>query len=128
VEKRRILVIVEDEFDVRWLIRMTLLDDPRLELTGEAASAEAAIELARQDQPGLIVLDHSIEGDIMGLQAAPLLKQVAPEAKILLFSAYDLRTAAAEEPAVDAFLLKTHIDKLLSTVQQLLGLDPFDAP
>jgi DNA-binding NarL/FixJ family response regulator len=125
VDKRRILVIVEDEVDVRWLIRMTLLDDPRLELVGEAASAAEAIALARIEQPGLVVLDHSIEGDVMGLQAAPLLKQVAPEAKILLFSAYDLKAAAAAEPAVDAFLLKTQIDQLLSTVQGLLGLGPF---
>ena len=123
-EKRRILVIVEDEVDVRWLIRMTLLDDPRLELVGEAASAEAALELARENKPGLIILDHSIEGDVMGLQAAPMLKNIVPEAKILLFTAFDLHAEAEAEPAVDAFLLKTNLERLLPTVQSLLDLDP----
>lgn len=122
MDKRRVLVVVEDEADIRWLIRITLESDPRIELFGEAASATDAIELARAADPGLIVLDHSIEGDIMGLQAAPLLKQVAPHAKILMFTAYDLRAEAAREPAIDEFLLKTNLDQLLPTVQRLLDL------
>lgn len=126
MDKSRVLVIVEDEADVRWLIRLTLLEDPRLEIFGEAATARDAIELARQGQPGLIILDHSIDGDIMGLDAAPLLREAAPEAKILLFSAFDLEREAAGEPAIDEFLLKTHIDRLLPTVHHLLGLPPLD--
>jgi DNA-binding NarL/FixJ family response regulator len=124
VDKRRVLVVVEDDVDIRWLIRMTLLDDPRIELFGEASSAEQALELARTAQPGLIILDHAIEGDIMGLQAAPLLKRVAPMAKVLLFTAYDLRAQATDEQAVDAFLLKTDLPQLLPVTQQLLGLEP----
>jgi DNA-binding NarL/FixJ family response regulator len=122
--KMRVLVVVEDEVDIRLLIRMTLLDDPRIELFGEAASAREAIELARTASPGLIILDHSIEGDIMGLQAAPLLREAAPNAKILLFTAFDLSKEAAAEPSVDAFLSKAHMDRLLPTVQELLGLPP----
>jgi two-component system LytT family response regulator/two-component system response regulator LytT len=124
MDKQRILVVVEDEADIRFLIRMTLLDDPRLELFGEAASAAEAVALARTADPGLIILDHSIEGDVMGLQAAPMLKDVAPQAKILLFTAFDLAEQAVAEPAVDAFLLKTHLARLLPTVQSLLGLAP----
>jgi hypothetical protein len=60
----------------------------------------------------------------MGLQAAPLLKEVAPHAKILLFTAFDLSAQAADELAVDAFLSKTNIDRLLPVTQDLLGLAP----
>jgi two-component system, NarL family, vancomycin resistance associated response regulator VraR len=118
----KILVIVEDEEDMRMMIRAILLTDQRLEIVGEAASAAEAIEAAKSLDPGLIILDHSIEGDVMGLEAAPLLKQVAPFAKILLFSAFDLEIEAAAEPAIDAFLSKSHVRKLLPTVQQLLEL------
>jgi DNA-binding NarL/FixJ family response regulator len=118
----RILVIVEDEPDIRMMIRAILSSDKRIEVCGEAASAAEAIEAARATDPGLIVLDHSIEGDIMGVQAAPLLKQVAPNAKILLFSAFDLRAEANAEPAIDEFLSKSDVGKLLQTVQRLLGL------
>jgi hypothetical protein len=60
----------------------------------------------------------------MGLQAAPLLKEAAPATKILLFTAFDLSGQAAAEPAIDAFLSKTQIERLLPVTQALLGLQP----
>ena len=39
----------------------------------------------------------------MGLEAAPMLKEAAPHAKILLFTAFDMAHEAANEPAIDAF-------------------------
>lgn len=114
--------IVEDEPDMRLLIRLALTRDLRLQLVGEASSAAGALDLLERETPDLIVLDHSIEGDVMGLEAAPLLKAKAGGAKILLFTAYDMAGEAELEPAVDAFLRKDRIDQLLLTVQQLLGL------
>jgi len=120
----KVLVVVEDEPDMRMLISMMLGRDPRLELLGEAASAEEALEvLDAVVDPGLIVLDHGIEGDVMGLQAAPLLKAKAPGSKILLFTAFDMRREAEEEPAVDGYLRKDRITELLPTVLRMLDLD-----
>jgi hypothetical protein len=61
---------------------------------------------------------------MVGLSAAPQLKEAAPESKILLFTAYDLEAEARREPAVDAYLRKDEIGKLLPTAQRLLGLEP----
>jgi DNA-binding NarL/FixJ family response regulator len=121
--RRKVLVIVEDEADMRAVIRAMISADPRLEIVGEATNAAEAVEMARTVDPGLIILDHRIEGDVTGLQAAPMLKDVAPNAKILLFTAYDMRTAAEGEPAIDAYLRKDSIAQLLPLVQDLLGLD-----
>src|SRR5262245_45646850 len=118
----KVLVIVEDDPDMRMMVRSILSVEHRLELVGEAASAAEAIEVAKTADPGLIILDHSIEGDIMGLQAAPLLKQVAPLAKILLFTAFDMRVEAMAEPAVDGFLSKSQVRELLPTVRRMMGL------
>ncbi|MEY2570261.1 MAG: hypothetical protein QOE63_611 [Acidimicrobiaceae bacterium] len=121
-----VLAIVEDDPDLRVLIRLMIKRDDRFEVVGEAASAAAAIALleATKAEIGLIVLDHAIEGDIMGIQAAPLLKAIAPGAKIILFTAYEhLQTEAEAEPAIDAFLLKTDISKLLPLAQHLVGFD-----
>ena len=118
-----VLVVVEDDPDMRLLIRAHLSREPRIEIVGEAADAATAIELARAAQPALIVLDHSIEGDVMGLDAAPMLKKVAPTVKILLFTAYDMGAEAADEPAVDVFLPKSRIGELLPTVRTMLALD-----
>jgi two-component system, NarL family, response regulator, fimbrial Z protein, FimZ len=125
--RTKVLVTVEDEPDVRMMIRALLAQDPRLEILGEASSAEEAIELARTSEPGLIVLDHLIDGPTTGLEAAPQLKSVAPQSKILLFSAHDLRREAKQEPAVDAFLRKDQPTKLLPTALRLLGLGPLAA-
>lgn len=121
-QKVKVLVIVEDEADMRMMIRAILTSDDRLEVVGEAASAAEAIEIARTSDPGLVILDHSIEGDLMGLDAAPLIKKVAPKAKILMFSAFDLEAEAAAEPTIDAFLRKTDVRLLLPAVREMLDL------
>lgn len=120
----RILVVVEDDADIRFLIKLTLRADGRIEISGEAATAAEAVELARSEQPGLIILDHYIEGTVMGLDAVPDLKAVAPSSKILLFSSHDLSAEVARQPLVDAFLRKDRMGELLPTVQALLELAP----
>ena len=116
--------IVEDEPDMRLLIRLALTRDERMRPVGEASSAAEAIDLLSSTSPELIVLDHSIEGDVMGLEAAPLLKAKAEGAKILLFTAFDMASQAEAEPSVDGYLRKDRIDQLLPTAQRLLGLEP----
>lgn len=123
----KVFTVVEDEPDMQLLINITVGRDRRLEQLGGAASAAEALAMLDSVEPGLIILDHGLEGDMMGLQAAPLLKAKAPNAKILLFTAFDMRDEAAAEPAVDAFLRKDRFERLLPTVQQLLGLTPEDA-
>ena len=122
-DRVKVFVVVEDEPDMRMLIGLTLRRDQRLEVVGEAASAEEALAILDTFEPGLIILDHGIEGDVMGLQAAPLLKAKAPAAKILLFTAFDMQREASDEPAVDEYLRKDRIGELLATVQRMLGLN-----
>ena len=127
MERVKILVIVEDEPDMREVIKAMLMVDPRLEVVGEAESAEEAIAVAKTSDPGLIILDHNIKGSVMGVQAAPTLKEVAPKAKILLFTAFDMAKEAEAEPAIDAFLRKDKLELLVPTVVDLLELGPLSA-
>jgi CheY-like chemotaxis protein len=89
-----------------------------------AESAEAALEWsARTAGPGVIVLDHGLAGALTGLTAAQRLRELAPLAKIILFTAHaELKALADEEPAIDAFLLKTDSSQLLPLAQRLTGL------
>jgi len=121
----RILVVVEDDPDVQFLVEIVFSEDDRFSVAVLAASAEDALEMVRTTEPGIIVLDHGLAGALTGLEAAPRLKALAPNAKIILFSAHsDLRYSAADEPAIDAFLLKTDITQLLPLAQRLTGLGP----
>ena len=121
-----VLTVVEDDLDLRLLVRLKFEADPEFTLAGEASSAEEAIRVlhAGAGRVGLIVLDHSLEGTTTGLEVAPELKTICPNAKIILFTAYDsIRERAEAEPAIDAFLLKTHIERLLPLARKLVGLD-----
>ena len=121
-DRATVLLVVEDEPDMREMIKAILDTDPRIEVVGDATNAEDAIAAARTILPGLIILDHQIEGEIMGIEAAPLLKEAAPNALILLFTAFDMQDDAALEPAIDEFLSKSDVGQLLDVVQRMLGL------
>jgi DNA-binding NarL/FixJ family response regulator len=118
----RVLAVVEDSAEMGMIIRRVLTKDGRIEMAGTATTAEDAVEHARNTQPDLVILDHFIDGAVLGLAAAPLIKAVAPNTKILLFSDFDLSKESAKEPAIDSFLPKKRLSELLRTVQALLGL------
>lgn len=119
----KVLVIVEDDRDIRLLVRFQFSADPDFEVRGEAADVESGLVQATSHQPDLIILDHRLEGNVTGLEAAPQFKVVAPHTRIILFSASEeLRVPALGEPAIDAFVLKTQIDQLVPISRHLLGL------
>ena len=121
----RVLTVVEDDPDVQFLIECVFSPDSRFQVTGMASSAEDGLELARTNEPGIIVLDHGLAGTLTGIAAAPLLKNVAPQSNIILFTAdAELRRKAEAEPAIDAFLLKTESAQLLAIAQRLAGFGP----
>ncbi len=116
--------IVEDDLDLQLLVQLKFKSEPRLKFCGAASNAIEAIELVRSTNCKVLVLDHFIEGQIMGLQAAPLIKAVNPDIKIILFTSHDLATEASREPAIDAYLQKRDLNRLLPTALRLLGLEP----
>lgn len=120
----QVLVVVEDDPDVQFLVESIFSMDPRFNAADVAESAEAALEWsACTPGPGVIVLDHGLAGPLTGLAAAQRIKEAAPLAKIILFTAHaELKLLADEEPAIDAFLLKTDSTELLPLAQRLTGV------
>lgn len=120
----KVFSIVEDDIDLRGLIRMIFAKEPEFVISVETESAEEALELLRKsDDVGLIVLDHGLTGALTGLEAAPLFKELVPQAKVILFTADPtLKARAAAEPAIDRFLVKTEIQRLLPVARELCGI------
>jgi len=117
------LVVVEDDPDVQFLVETIFSMDRRFTLAGLVASAEEALESLRTSQPRIIVLDHGLSGQLTGLDAAPRIKELAPQAKIIMFTAHaDLKARADKEPAIDGFVLQTKPTQLLRLAQRLTGL------
>jgi DNA-binding NarL/FixJ family response regulator len=117
------VVIVEDDPDIQSLIATIFSMDARFSVAGLAASAEEAVEMARATEPEVIVLDDRLAGELTGVEAVPRFKEVAPQAKIILFTAHaDVRARVVSQPAIDAFLLKTETGELLPLAQQLTNM------
>ena len=116
------LVLVEDDLDMRELIRMVLRTESDLRIVGEVATADEAVGIVEREQPDLVILNHFLDADTRGLTLAPALKLAAPHVRILLFSSHDLTIDASREPAVDEFLMKQRLTSLVPTVTRLLGL------
>src|SRR2546430_11671287 len=63
-----------------------LLTQNGFSLAGEAPDGETAIELARELEPDLILLDLAMPG-MDGLQALPLLREAAPDCEVVMLTA-----------------------------------------
>ncbi len=82
------IVVVDDAPDVRTLLKTRLRLSGRLDVVGEGADGYDAVELARQHHPSLMLLDVSMPGRD-GLAALPLVLDVSPTTRVVMFSGFD---------------------------------------
>lgn len=120
------ILVVEDDLDMQYLIRENLRPDSRLKCVGDTTSALEALTLTKKLDPVLVILDHKLEGEIMGLQAAPKIKSISPKIRIILFTVLELSYEANSEPAIDLYLPKSGLEKLLGFTQKILNLQPIN--
>jgi DNA-binding NarL/FixJ family response regulator len=76
---------VDDNSAVRSLVRRLFELEPDFEISGEAENGRDAVEKAENLKPDLIILDLSMPV-MTGLDAAPLLRKLLPNARIILFT------------------------------------------
>ena len=82
------VLLVEDHVVVRAGLRMLLESWPRLMVVGEAGDRDAALRLAAEQQPHIILLDLDLGAD-NGLDFLPQLLDRAPAAHVLLLTGVD---------------------------------------
>jgi DNA-binding NarL/FixJ family response regulator len=87
--KKRVL-LVDDNSAVRSLVRRLFELEPDFEISGEAENGRDAVEKAENLKPDLIILDLSMPV-MTGLDAAPLLRKLLPNARIILFTVQEGR-------------------------------------
>lgn len=114
------VLVVDDDPVVRRAVQALLDPDPSLAVVAAVESAEEAIDAVRGVDVDLVVLDDVLAGELTGQEAAPLLKRIDPELKIVLFSIK--ADAVPESDFIDAFVSKSNVDMLVSTVRLVLGL------
>lgn len=82
------LLIVDDHPVFRQGLRDVLETDPRMEVVGEAADGEIAVELAEKLAPEVILMDINLP-TINGLQVTRRIKGRLPDTKIVMITGYD---------------------------------------
>lgn len=81
------IILVDDHAVVRAGFKMLLTTVGTIDVIGEAARGEQAIQLYQELQPDMVVMDLSMPG-IGGLESIRRIVQRDPEALILVFSVY----------------------------------------
>lgn len=116
-------LVVDDSSEIRLVLKLALDLDGRFEVVGEAGDGEQAIAVARDVQPDLVVLDRHMP-KLDGLGALPGIREVAPGATVVLFTAYadnETRHAAMSAGAAAVREKVTVDDALLDDLAGLLA-------
>jgi CheY-like chemotaxis protein len=79
------VLIVDDDEELRQLIRLLLESEPGVAIIAEAANGLSAIELAIANHPDLILMDVNMPV-LDGLLATRILRSVLPESRIVVIS------------------------------------------
>lgn len=103
------VLIVEDHPVLRGVIRLACEHAPELEVAGEVADGESALEACRTERPDVVVLDLTLPGKVQGLDLARQVRAEKLPVRILVLTGRTDERALFESVAagVDGYLEKT---------------------
>jgi len=116
------ILIIDDNTPIRFLMR-SFIEQAGHIVCGEAQGGIEGIELARQTQPDLILLDL-VMPTMSGIETASVLKSILPDTPIILFTLHQdiINKELAATMGADMVVNKTEgIPKLAESVKLLLG-------
>ena len=83
------ILLVDDHLVVRSGLRALLGTQPDLEVVGEAASGEEAVEQVQEHSPAVVVMDLAMGAGMDGIEAIRRIRQRDISQAILVFTTYD---------------------------------------
>lgn len=101
-------VLLCDDVDAfRDLMRSLLVEEPGIEIVGEAGDGRTGIDAAARLEPDVMLLDLSMP-DIDGLAAIPVLRERVPGCAIIALSGFgaDRMEATVREAGASAYVEK----------------------
>jgi DNA-binding NarL/FixJ family response regulator len=117
------VLVVDDHPIVRDGLLAVLGDQPDLEIVGAVGSAEDALEMGRDPQPDVVLLDLELPG-LDGVAALPRLAATMPAARVLVLTAYatDERIFGALTGGAAGYLLKgTPATEIVRAIRDVHG-------
>jgi DNA-binding NarL/FixJ family response regulator len=112
-------VLIADDHELVRKGLVSLFQGSPVKICGEAASDEEAVRQARKLKPDVVLLDVRL-GEADGLDVVKRIRSAAPDARVVMLSAFDNPTYVARAVAAGAhdYLLKTvSRDELIAAVE-----------
>jgi NarL family two-component system response regulator LiaR len=113
------LLLVDDHAVVRQGLRMFLSLDPDFEIVGEAADGNAALKLARELQPDVVLMDLLMPG-MDGIEATGILRREMPDIEVIALTSVleDSSVVGAIRAGAIGYLLKdTEANELIRSIK-----------
>ncbi len=81
------ILLADDHAMLRGALRALVSAEPDLQLVGEADGGVAAVRLARELSPDVVIMDLSMP-DLNGVEATRQVRSLAPAARVIVLSAH----------------------------------------
>lgn len=126
------VLIADDQPVARKALRVLLATWPELEVVGEAANAQEAVQKAVQLRPDIVLMDVRMPGSAQGpmkerggIEATKQIKACCPAIQVIVLTMYGTFQKEALEARADAFLLKGgSAERLMETIHRLRRAAP----
>lgn len=130
MRKKIRILLVDDHALVRRGFQMILAAEEDMEVVGEAADGRAAIELAEQLQPDVVVMDVAMPG-LNGIEATRRLVEALPRSRVLALSMHKDSVYVREilRAGARGYLLKDAFDRdLVAAVRAVARGEAYLSP
>jgi CheY-like chemotaxis protein len=120
------VLLVDDEPDMRMLVRLLLDKTEDIDVVGEATSGEEAVDRTTELSPDCLLLDYMMPGSIDGIETTRRIRDGQGNGQrpaIVMFTAWaspQLREMA-EQVGVDLMLSKDEFNEVAGAVRKVMS-------
>jgi DNA-binding NarL/FixJ family response regulator len=114
------LLICDDHRLLTDTLTSVVRHDPGIRLLPPVHTSEAAVELVKEHQPNVVLMDIEFRGSMSGIEATRHIKQISPETQVVVMTAHEDERLLVEavEAGASGFLRKTEgVDELLGAIR-----------
>lgn len=114
------VMLVNDNKSICQLWERVINRAEGMHCVGFAINGEAAIDLAREEIPQIVLMDVMMPGRYNGYDATRVIVSEMPQVKVIIYSAYtNTQNEAYEAGASEYLLMPITPDKLLDTIRDV---------
>lgn len=124
------ILIADDHGVMRSGLRALLEDEKDIEVVGEAATGEEAVNMAILHVPDIVLMDIGMP-DIDGIEVTRRLRKISPQTQVLILTAYEdevLLQEAVKAGAAGYIIKRAVADELLDAIRAVSRGDMYIHP